>query len=449
MYRLFTYPERTVPAAIMAVSIAVLLFAGAGISKAASLNAQDPIWRIKNTSGDFSIDKPGAHTPANRINGQALEPGDTIRTGVDGRLLLSQGADSLLLEANTAIVIPHSSKNGSAPAMMQLTGSVEYLLVTPTPKQFSVETPFLAVTADRASFRIVVRQRDAHVEALVGDVEVLSRRSGQVAHLKAGQAADDGAHPKQGLILSGKGKFAPISQSVRGRWPVMPAAAAMNDKGRSLLETPEGQKPITAMAGQEDTRQKVDLLAELSRSDLTSLAATVVLTSKVLPLGSARRFPNPPADDLMTHSIELKDYTAMPSLASMIRSARDTEKPGGAPTIIHATAAHFDPGATRTAIANLEPNASNPRSFDSRGTKAALAKFLTTPGQDDQPDQPTNSINNSDRRETRNGDQPKLDSGDPLLSWGVPLGIGALVTFMTLVFRPNQKKYDKGFDYQY
>jgi FecR protein len=499
MHRLFAYLERTMPAAITAVSIAVLLFVGAGISEAASLNAQDPIWRIKNTSGDFSIDRPGARPLANGMNAQALEPGDTIRTGVDGRLLMTQGADSMQLAGNTAIVIPHSSKNGSAPAIMQLNGSVEYLIVVPNQKQFSVETPFLAVTADRARFRIVMRERSAHVEALLGDVEVSSRRSGQIAHIKAGQAADVGADPEQSLVLSGKGKFAPIWQSVRARSPVMPASAAMIDKERALLELPEGPMPIMAPVddtrqsegvnsvngtvsvdaakpkndtgdapkthrlrdeyetervggptpGTKDTRQKVDLLAELSRSDLTTLAATALLTSKVLRLGSAHHFPNAPADDLMRHPIELKNYSAIPSLASIIRSAGDAEKLDGVPTAIHAGEAHFEAGPTRTAISNLEANASNPKSFDSRGTRAALAKFLTTPGQADQLDQPTNSISKSDQREAKSADQPKSDNDDLLLSWGVPLGIGALVMFMTMGFRSNQKKYDKGFDYRY
>src|SRR5262245_12807314 len=90
---------------IRSLSSAFLLsafFVFAAISSAA---AQDAAWRVSKSSGEVWIETPGAQ-PAALHADSVLQPGASVRTGANGRVLLMRGAETIMVSPNSALQIP-------------------------------------------------------------------------------------------------------------------------------------------------------------------------------------------------------------------------------------------------------------------------------------------------------------------------------------------------------
>ena len=84
--------------------------------------AQDNVWRVGKVSGEAWITGSGVQQAS--LGGAAeLKPGDTIRTGRNGRVLLVRGAETMLVSANSQVVVPTSSSSGRS-TLIQQAGSV-------------------------------------------------------------------------------------------------------------------------------------------------------------------------------------------------------------------------------------------------------------------------------------------------------------------------------------
>src|SRR6267143_1862195 len=79
---------------------------------------QRPTWR--------RIERPCAgFVPVALTTGMNLQPGSSIRTGQNGRVLLMRGNETVLISANSAISFPKSSKpNGMSTTILQQAGSI-------------------------------------------------------------------------------------------------------------------------------------------------------------------------------------------------------------------------------------------------------------------------------------------------------------------------------------
>jgi hypothetical protein len=141
-----------------------------------------------------------------------LKPGDTIRTGRNGRVLLVRGAETILVSPNSAIGLPTENKDGLSTTIVQQAGSILLEVEKRNVKHFEVETPYLAAVVKGTQFRVSVNAASTSIEVIRGQVEVADFRSGQVAQVMPGQFATASAHGKPGLSLSGSGTFAPIEQ---------------------------------------------------------------------------------------------------------------------------------------------------------------------------------------------------------------------------------------------
>src|ERR1700750_1460833 len=73
--------------------------------------ADDGGWSVSKSSGEVWITTPGA-TPASLTQEDALKPGDTIRTGRNGRVLLVRGEETILIAPNSEIGVPSEKKDG-------------------------------------------------------------------------------------------------------------------------------------------------------------------------------------------------------------------------------------------------------------------------------------------------------------------------------------------------
>jgi len=173
--------------------------------------AQDAAWHIGKSSGDVWVTSAGAQQ-ASLTNDAVLQPGDNIRTGRNGRVLLMRGAETMLISPNSVIEIPTEKTEGLATTIIQRAGSILLDVEKRNVKHFEVETPYLAAVVKGTQFRVSVNKDDSSVDVLRGEVEVDGFKSGQYATVLPGQVAKVAAHGWGFLSLSGSGTLSPIQQ---------------------------------------------------------------------------------------------------------------------------------------------------------------------------------------------------------------------------------------------
>jgi hypothetical protein len=189
------------------VLVAALLI---GASSSA-LAADDTNWSVSKSSGEVWVTTTGAE-PASLRQEETLRPGDTIRTGRNGRVLLVRGEETMLVAPNSVVGLPISARDGMSTTVLQQAGSILLEVERRNVKHFEVETPYLAAVVKGTQFTVTVGADSTSVSVNRGLVEVSDFKSGQIAQVLPGQAATSFTHGRPGLSLSGSGAFNPIEQ---------------------------------------------------------------------------------------------------------------------------------------------------------------------------------------------------------------------------------------------
>jgi hypothetical protein len=187
----------------------VTLFVAAASS---ALAADDGVWSVSKSTGEVWITATGAQ-PASLKQEDALKPGDIIRTGRNGRVLLVRGEETILIAPNSVIGVPSEAKDGMSTTIQQQAGSILLEVEKRNVKHFEVETPYLAAVVKGTQFSVTIDGASTRVAVNRGQVEVADFKSGQIAQVLPGQAATSFVNGKPGLSLSGSGNFNPIEQS--------------------------------------------------------------------------------------------------------------------------------------------------------------------------------------------------------------------------------------------
>ena len=213
--------------------------------------AEGGIWSVSKSSGEVWISSGDVQQASLKADEQ-LKPGDTIRTGRNGRVLLVRGEESILIAPNSVIGLPAAAKDGLSTTITQQAGSILLEVEKRNVKHFEVETPYLAAVVKGTHFRVAVNAASTSVDVLRGQVEVTDFKSGQIAQVMPGQKATAFEHGKPGLVLSGSGPFNPIE---RGK----PRASSINriPVPRGGLASPRSaanRGAIHATAGQTGVR---------------------------------------------------------------------------------------------------------------------------------------------------------------------------------------------------
>jgi hypothetical protein len=173
--------------------------------------ADDGVWSVSKASGEVWLATDGAQQ-ASLKQEETLKPGDTIRTGRNGRVLLVRGQETMLIAPNSVVGVPAEKKDGLSTTILQQAGSILLEVEKRNVKHFEVETPYLAAVVKGTQFSVTVNAGSTRVGVLRGQVEVADFRTGQIAQVMPGQAATAFEHGKPGLSLSGAGTFNPIEQ---------------------------------------------------------------------------------------------------------------------------------------------------------------------------------------------------------------------------------------------
>ena len=151
-----------------------------------------------------------------------LKPGDTIRTGRNGRVLLMRGEETIMIAPNSVVGLPAEKKEGLSTTIMQQAGSILLEVEKRNVKHFEVETPYLAAVVKGTQFRVTVNAAATSVDVVRGQVEVADFKSGP------DRAGDAG----------------PAREGVRAR-----QCPAFRSAARAPLQPIEHGKPRAALGG--------------------------------------------------------------------------------------------------------------------------------------------------------------------------------------------------------
>jgi hypothetical protein len=171
--------------------------------------ADDGVWSVSKASGEVWVATDGAQ-PVSLNQEEMLKPGNTIRTGRNGRVLLVRGEETILISPNSVVGLPAEKKEGLSTTIIQQAGSILLEVEKRNVKHFEVETPYLAAVVKGTQFSVTVGGGSTKVGVVRGQVEVSDFKTGQIAQVLPGQSATAFEHGKPGLSLSGAGTFNPI-----------------------------------------------------------------------------------------------------------------------------------------------------------------------------------------------------------------------------------------------
>ncbi|MEH2526569.1 MULTISPECIES: FecR family protein [unclassified Bradyrhizobium] len=197
---------RAIPHVSRALAAAFIL---AMASAAFAADGSD--WTVHKSSGEVWLTGSGVQQ-ASLKQEDVLKPGDTVRTGRTGRVLLKRGEEMILVAPNSVVGMPAQKKEGLSTTIVQQAGSILLDVEKRNVKHFEVETPYLAAVVKGTQFRVTVNAGKTTVDVVRGQVEVADFKSGQIAQVMAGQHATAFATGKTGLSLGGSGTLAPIEQ---------------------------------------------------------------------------------------------------------------------------------------------------------------------------------------------------------------------------------------------
>lgn len=126
-----------------------LTFTAVAAGIAVPVRSQDTAWRISKITGQAWVTGAGSElaalTPA-----LALKPGDSIRTGRNGRVLLTRGAETMLVSPNTAVTLPRPEQYGLS-TVIQQAGTILLDVEKRNVQHFEVETPLSGSCRQRHS----------------------------------------------------------------------------------------------------------------------------------------------------------------------------------------------------------------------------------------------------------------------------------------------------------
>ncbi len=207
-------------AARFASGLALAVIVAIGAVPAAQ--AEDNLWRIAKASGEAWVSGSSIQQ-ASAAQQAELRPGDSIRTGRNGRVLLVRGAESILISANSAISLPEAGRSGMS-TVIQQAGSILLDVEKRNVQHFEVETPYLAAVVKGTRFSVSLQRGQAKVDVVRGQVQVSDFRSGQFALVLPGQSARTSSSQVPGLQLSGQGTFGRVEQGTPQAARVAPLA---------------------------------------------------------------------------------------------------------------------------------------------------------------------------------------------------------------------------------
>ena len=163
--------------------------------------------------GEFWISSSETPQAVSLTSDADVRPGQTVRTGENGMLLLVRGEESMLVSPNSVIDIPKDNRDGMSTTIMQRAGSVLVKAEKRKVNHFEVVTPYLAAVMKGTKFRVSADRSGSNVEVLEGQVDVSGFKSGEQNSCYCWSGREGGllrygraGHQRFGLVQSGAGR---------------------------------------------------------------------------------------------------------------------------------------------------------------------------------------------------------------------------------------------------
>ncbi len=158
---------------IARVAISVVL----GLTMARTASGQEGQWRVAKISGEAWISGDKVIAASTSEKG-LVRAGDSIRTGRNGRVLLTRGVESILVSPNSAITLPADSQSGRS-TVIQQAGTILLDVEKKNVQHFEVETPYLAAVVKGTRFRVTLEDARARVDVVRGGFRSTTSRRGR------------------------------------------------------------------------------------------------------------------------------------------------------------------------------------------------------------------------------------------------------------------------------
>ena len=142
------------------------------------------LWKVDKVKGTAWVQRNGAGWQP-LASGAELGPGSRVKTGKDGRIVISRPGDRISVSPNSRFGIP----KGPVPNIMQNLGTLLFRITNRPQNPFHVETPYLAAIIRGTTFTVSVDDRNASLHVDTGAVEVHSFLSGETALVRRGETA--------------------------------------------------------------------------------------------------------------------------------------------------------------------------------------------------------------------------------------------------------------------
>ena len=169
----------TLRLAVSAVFTSALVF-GANAAWAAD-------WKLVEVSGTVRVAAPGRTALPATVN-QLVPVGANITTAAGGRASLSNGAQKIVLGANSRMTVAPEAGPGMTRIVQDL-GSILFQVDKQPAKHFRVDTPLLAAIVKGTTFTVNVGPMADTVHVAEGLVEVRPTNGGTGSDVAAGATA--------------------------------------------------------------------------------------------------------------------------------------------------------------------------------------------------------------------------------------------------------------------
>ena len=170
----------------------------------APATADSGAWTLVESKGSVQVTFQGIR-PVALTTGDEVAPGQRVTTDGDGRAVLRNGKNTIVVSPNSALEIPAVADPSMMTRVRQLVGTLLFDVEKRKEQHFEVLTPDVAVVVKGTTFTTTVGSQGAVVHVISGLVQVADIRSGQTVFIRPGQTASS---PTGGGNLTVRGKAA-------------------------------------------------------------------------------------------------------------------------------------------------------------------------------------------------------------------------------------------------
>jgi hypothetical protein len=154
-------------------------------------------WSIERMSGNVQIHDGESWIKLDQD--RALNAGDSIWTGRNGRILLKNDQGSVLLAPKSLVKIPAQALPSNFSVLFQTYGKVSAEVDKRRARHFSIQTPYLAAVVKGTEFDVEIKKKQTNVSVSEGLVGVVDIDTGETVDVPAGSAVSTAAKAGGGL----------------------------------------------------------------------------------------------------------------------------------------------------------------------------------------------------------------------------------------------------------